>query len=104
MQIKEDDIPDFVRELRGLLGSIKGFQNLTETISLSYVVVVESEEHKEVVVQIANVLTEQAARNCGIDLEITPATQEELAEAAERYKSAMGIQDKPKAKRKKKEI
>lgn len=87
MKLEENDLPEFVRELRKLLGSLKGYKGLTETLSISYVVMVENEEAKENVLKVANLLTEQAAKNQGIDLEIVPATSEEMQEAAELYKA-----------------
>ena len=86
MNLNENDVPEFMRELRNLLGQIKGFKSLSETFSLSYVVVVDSEETKENVIKIANLLTQQAAQQHGIDLEITPATLQELQEAADLLK------------------
>lgn len=104
MKIKEDDIPEFIRDLRDLIGKIKGFQELTETISLSYVVVVDSKENKEAVVQVGNILTEQAAKNCGIDLELVPATSDEIAEATNRYAAMMQskVPESEKSKKRKK--
>lgn len=83
MNLNENDLPEFMRELRKLLGSLKGAKGLNETFSLSYVVMVEDEEAKDVVNKVANVLTEQAAQNHGIDLEIVPATVQEMQEAAD---------------------
>lgn len=86
MRLKEEELPEFMRELRNLLGSLKGVKGLNETFSLSYVLMVEKEEDKDVVMKVANVLTEQAAQNHGIDLEIVPATETEMKEAAELLK------------------
>lgn len=86
MKLNESDIPEFMRELRNLLGNLRGVKNLTETFALSYVLVVEKEEDKETVMTVANMLTEQAAKSHGIDLEIVPATAEELEQAAELLK------------------
>lgn len=86
MKLNENEIPEFMRELRSLLGQIKVTKGISETFSLSYVVVVEKEEDKEVVEKIANVLTQQAAQNHSIDLEIVPATQDEITKATELLK------------------
>jgi hypothetical protein len=83
MNIPTEDLPVFVQEMRDLLGSINGCKGrINETISLSYVVVVDTDEQKEGVEKIAEVLTTQAT-NYAIDLEIVPALQSEIDEARE---------------------
>lgn len=81
--LNEKELPEFIQELRNLLGSIQGCNGrLNETLSLSYVVVVDTEEQKSAVEQIGNVLSQQAAKYA-IDLEVTPAMPEEIKEARE---------------------
>jgi uncharacterized protein YigA (DUF484 family) len=86
MKLDEKQLPEFMQEMRNLLGNIKGAKGLNETFSLSYIVMVEDQESKENVEKIANLLTEQAAKEYAIDLEIAAATAEEMKEAAEKYK------------------
>lgn len=87
MKLNENDLPEFMRELRHLLGNLKGVSGrITETFSLSYVLVVNNEEERSAVLQVANMLTEKAAQDHGIDLEIVPATVEEVEHAAELLK------------------
>jgi lipoate-protein ligase A len=86
MKLDEKQLPEFLEEMRNLLGNIKGAKGLNETFSLSYIVVVEDQESKENVEKIGSLLTEQAAKSYGIDLEVGAATAEELKEAAEKYK------------------
>lgn len=92
MKLDENSLPEFLRELRNLLGNIKGVKGrITETFSLSYVLVVDSEEDKTAAETVANMLTEQAAKNHGIDLEIVPVTAAEMEEAAEKFKQYQQI-------------
>ena len=86
MKLNENELPEFMQEMRTLLGSINGAKGVSETFSLSYVVMVEKEEDKQTVEKIANMLTEQAAQKYAIDLEIVPATEAEMKEAAEKLK------------------
>ncbi len=88
MKLKEDQIPEFIVEMRNLLSSLVGVKTYAETVSFSYVLVVENEEQKENVVKVANVLTQQAAQNYGIDLEIVPATEAEVEQSKELFKMA----------------
>ena len=83
--LKEETV-EMAKELRQLLQQIKGVQGFTETFSLSYVLAVDSEESKVKVQDVANVLTEQAVKNHGIDLEIIAVTQEEMQEAADKFR------------------
>lgn len=83
MNIEKEELPLFIQEMRDLLGNIKGCKGrINETLSLSYVVVVDTEEQKAGVELIANEMTKQAA-NYAIDLEITPALESEIKEARE---------------------
>lgn len=86
MKLNENDIPDFIKEIRDLLGNLKGVKGLGETFSLSYVLTVETEEDKNNITKVANMLTEHAAQNHGVDLEIVAATQEEVNQATELFK------------------
>jgi DNA-directed RNA polymerase subunit F len=88
MNLKEEELPEFIKEIRNLVGNIKGVKGrVSETFSLSYVAVVDEEEEKKAVEEIANVLTQQAAQYA-IDLEIVPATESELKQAREELLAA----------------
>lgn len=86
MKLNENELPEFLKEMRNLLGNLKVCKGLNETFSLSYVVVVEKEEDRAAVQQVANALTEQAAQKYAIDLQIEAATLEEVKQAQELYK------------------
>lgn len=88
MNLKEEELPEFIKEIRNLIGNIKGVKGrINETFSLSYVAVVDSEEDKKAVEEIANVLTQQATQY-SIDLEIVPATEAEIMTAREELLAA----------------
>lgn len=83
MNLSGQDLEAFLQELRNLLGQIKVTKGrISETFSLSYVCVVDKEEDKKEVEQVANILTQQASQ-FAIDLEIVAATEEEVKTARE---------------------
>ncbi len=81
--LSKDDI-GVIEELRGVLSKINGVSKFTEIVSLSYILEVGTQEDKLAVEKVGNLLTEQATKY-NIDLEITAATSEELAEAKKMY-------------------
>ncbi len=85
-----------VEEIRKLLGNLAGVKSYTEILSLSYVLVVEKEEDKVGIAQVANALTEQATQY-GIDLEIAAATEVELEAAKKQYEEYVNVKAKPKS-------
>ena len=87
MQVSQD-LMDLASELRTILSSVTGVKGLSENVSLQYVVVVENEDSKINVAKIGDVLV-QKAENYGIDLLITPATQEEIDEARQKLADHM---------------
>lgn len=86
MKLNESELPDFLNEMRSLIGQIKVSKGFVETFSLSYVIMVESDSDRNQVLPVANLLTEQAAKNYGIDLQIEVATIDEVNKAKELYK------------------
>lgn len=89
--LKKDDF-GVIEELRSVLGGIVGVSGLTEVVSLSYLLQVESEEAKLAVAQVGNALTEQATKY-GIDLEVTAATTAEVEEAKKEYEKHMASKE-----------
>jgi peptide subunit release factor 1 (eRF1) len=73
------DTPAMAEELRQLLSQIDGVKKISETLSLHYVTVVDSEDKKENVAKVADALSEQA-KQFGFTLEVIPVTQKELDE------------------------
>lgn len=83
-EMDEKQLPEFIQELRNILGSIRGVKGVNETLSLSYVCVVGKEEDKEAVDKIGNELTKQATQ-FAIDLQIESATEDEVKQAREEF-------------------
>lgn len=71
------DTVEIVEELRKILGSIKGVKILQERLSLSYLALVESEEHKESVRKVSDALIKQASQY-NFDLDVLALTEEDL--------------------------
>lgn len=73
------DTPAMADELKNLLSQIDGVKKISETLSLHYVLVVDSEDKKENVLKVGETLSQQAS-NYGFTLEVLPVTQKELDE------------------------
>lgn len=73
------DTPAMANELKQLISQIDGVTKLSETLSLHYVAVVDSEEKKENVIKVGEELSSQA-KQYGFTIEVIPVTQKELDE------------------------
>ena len=73
----QSEVPEVAKELFNIISQIKGVKNVSESLNLSYVVVVEDEESKKGVEEVSNVLAEQA-KKFGFELDVTTATEEEV--------------------------
>jgi uncharacterized protein YigA (DUF484 family) len=87
MNINEKDLPEFILELRKVLGSIKGVKGMTEVVSFSYTIVAENQESADAINRVGSLLTEQAAKNQALDIEVVAVLEDDVKEASEAYKA-----------------
>ncbi len=90
---KFENLGEMAQEIRNVLGSVSGCKGrLTESVSLSYVCVVDTEEQKEGIDKVGALLAQQAAK-FGIDLEVASALESEIEEARRNYQEYMEKKD-----------
>ena len=78
----QKEVPEIAKELFAVVSQIKGVNSVSETVSLTYVAVVEDESCKENVDKVGAVLSTQA-KKYGFELDIISATKEEIELARE---------------------
>lgn len=78
----QKEVPEIAKELFAVVSQIKGVKSVSETVSLTYVAVVEDESCKENVEKVGSVLSSQA-KKYGFELDIISATEAEIESARE---------------------
>lgn len=86
------DIPSMADELRDLISQVKGVKGISESFTVHYVTLVDSQESKENVRKVAQALSSQA-KKFGFDLDIVAATQEEIDESKRRFATFSSVGD-----------
>lgn len=75
-----DTTLQMTKELREILGKIRGVKSVQESFAIEYLVLVDSEEDKQNATQVTNKLLEQASSH-GLDLSFIVVTSDELDNA-----------------------
>lgn len=85
-----------IKELRQVLSNVDGSKSVDEALHISYVVEVDSEDKKENVEKVAELLATQAEK-FGFFIEVTPVTTEELEESKAKFAEYLAKNTKFKA-------
>lgn len=84
------EVLEKVKELRTILGQIKGCKNVQEGFSLNYVLTTENEEGKHNAEEVTSALANQCETQ-GLEIDFIVVTEEELEEV--RKKAAKHLTD-----------
>jgi len=74
---------EIVKELTSIFSQIGGVKKVSENLTLTYVVVVADEDSKQNVEKVGSLLSQQA-KKYGFELEVVPATEEEIQQAKDK--------------------